>query len=356
MGILNMIRGQLIDVIEWTDNSGKTMVHKYDMNGKEIMMGAQLTVRESQCAIFVNEGQLADIFEPGRYELSTSNMPIMTALKSWKFGFNSPFKSDVYFINTKQFLDMKWGTSNPVMMRDAEFGMIRLRAFGIYSFKVSDPETFLKQVFGTADLFTVDGVEGQIKRTIVSGLSDAIAESKIPALDLAANYEELSQYALKAINPKIAGLGLTLCSFIIENISLPEEVEKSMDKRTSMGVLGNLDQYAKYQAAEAMREAANNDSGSMAGMGAGMGAGAAIGQMFAQSFAAQQQAAPAAAPVPVSQKAGTTACPACGAQIPSGTKFCPECGAKQNASSFCSNCGAAIPQGTKFCPECGTKQ
>lgn len=348
MGILNMIKGQLIDVIEWTDSSSKTMVHKYDMNGKEIMMGAQLTVRESQVAIFVNEGQLADIFEPGRYELQTSNMPILTALKSWKYGFNSPFKADVYFINTKQFLDMKWGTSNPVMMRDAEFGMIRLRAFGIYSFRVSDPETFLKEVFGTSALFTVDGVEGQIKRTLVSGLSDAIAESKIPALDLAANYDELANYALQAINPKLAALGLTLCSFVVENISLPEEVEKSMDKRTSMGVLGNLDQYAKYQAAEAMREAANNDSGSMAGMGVGMGAGAAMGQMFAQAMG--NTAAPAAP-----AKAGAV-CTACGAAIPAGSKFCPECGAKQNAGGFCTACGTAIPAGTKFCPECGAKQ
>ena len=351
MGILDKIKGQLIDVIEWTDNSNKTMVHKYDMNGKEIMMGAQLTVRESQVAIFVNEGQLADVFEPGRYELQTSNMPILTALKSWKYGFNSPFKSDVYFINTKQFLDMKWGTSNPVMMRDAEFGMIRLRAFGIYSFRVSDPETFLKEVFGTSALFTVEGVEGQIKRTLVSGLSDAIAESKIPALDLAANYDEIANYALQAINPKLATLGLTLCSFVIENISLPEEVEKSMDKRTSMGVLGNLDQYAKYQAAEAMREAANNDGNGMAGMGVGMGAGAAMGQMFAQSMGnatAPAAAAPAAQP--------TAVCAACGAQIPAGAKFCPECGAKQNAGAFCTNCGTEIPAGSKFCPECGAKQ
>ena len=318
------------------------------MNGKEIMMGAQLTVRESQAAIFVNEGELADVFGPGRYELSTSNMPILTALKSWKYGFNSPFKSDVYFVNTKQFLDMKWGTSNPVMMRDAEFGMIRLRAFGIYSFKVADPVAFLKEVFGTAELFTVDGVEGQIKRTLVSGLSDAIAESKIPALDLAANYDELASYALKAINPKIAPLGLTLCSFVIENISLPEEVEKSMDKRTSMGVLGNLDQYAKYQAAEAMRDAATNGNG-MAGMGVGMGAGAAMGQMFAQSMNPAQPAAPAA-------PAAGAVCSACGAQIPAGTKFCPECGAKQAAGAFCTACGAQIPAGTKFCPECGAKQ
>jgi membrane protease subunit (stomatin/prohibitin family) len=235
------------------------------------------------------------------------------------------------------------------MMRDAEFGMIRLRAFGIYSFKVSDPKTFLKEVFGTSALFTVDGVEGQIKRTLVSGLSDAIAESKIPALDLAANYDELASFAMQSINPKLASLGLTLCSFVIENISLPEEVEKSMDKRTSMGVLGNLDQYAKYQAAEAMREAANNENGGgMAGMGVGMGAGAAMGQMFAQSL--NNTAAPAA------PAAAGAVCSACGAAIPAGSKFCPECGAKQNAGAFCTNCGKEIPAGTKFCPECGAKQ
>ena len=226
MGIFDILKGQLIDVIEWTDSSNDTMVYKYNMNGKEIMMGAQLTVRESQVAVFVNEGQIADMFAPGRYELQTSNMPIMTALKSWKFGFNSPFKADVYFINTKQFLDRKWGTSNPVMMRDAEFGMIRLRAFGIYSFRVTDAETFLKECFGTSALYKTEGVEGQIKRTLVSGLSDAIAESKIPALDLAANYDELSQYAMTGINAKLAELGLGLASFVIENISLPEEVRR----------------------------------------------------------------------------------------------------------------------------------
>ncbi len=350
MGILDVIKGQLIDVIEWTDNTTNTMVHKYDMNGKEIMMGAQLTVRESQAAVFVNEGQLADIFYPGRYELSTSNMPIMTALKAWKFGFKSPFKSDVYFVNTKQFLDRKWGTSNPVMMRDAEFGMIRLRAFGIYSFKVKDVETFMKQAAGTASLFTVEGVEGQIKRMIVSGLSDAIAESKIPALDLAANYDELGTYAMNAMNPKLAQFGLELCSFVVENISLPEEVEKAMDRRTSMGVVGNLDQYAKFQAAESMREAANNPGGGMAGMGVGMGAAAAMGQMFSQSFAQPGAPAPAAPVAPAAQ----AACPACGARIPAGSKFCPECGAKLGVAA-CPACSAQVAPGAKFCPECGAK-
>ena len=345
----NIVTSQLIDVIEWKDDTQNTMVHRYDMNGKEIMMGAQLTVRESQVAVFVNEGQLADIYQPGRYELSTQNMPIMTALKSWKFGFNSPFKADLYFINTKQFLDRKWGTSNPVMMRDAEFGMIRVRAFGIYAFRVSNPETFLKEVFGTNGMFTVEDVEGQIKRTLVSGLSDAIAESKIPALDLAANYEELSQYSLKALNPKLEALGLTLSSFVIENISLPEEVEKSIDKRTSMGVVGDLNKYTQFQAAEAMREAANNpNGGGFAGMGVGMGAGAAMGQLFNQNMNASQQTAAA--------QPATTPCVACGKPIPVGSRFCPFCGATQAAAgSVCKGCGAEIQPGTKFCPACGQK-
>ena len=347
MGFLGkIIRSQLIDVIEWKDASQDTMVYRYDCEGKEIMMGAQLTVRESQVAVMVNEGQLADVFTPGRYELQTQNMPIMTALKSWKFGFNSPFKAEVYFVNTKQFLDQKWGTSNPVMMRDTEFGMIRLRAFGIYAFAVDDPKVFLKEVFGTNGMYTTEDVTGQIKRTIVSGLSDAIAQSKIPALDLAANYDELGAYALQTLSPRIKSLGLKLTSFVIENISLPEEVEKAMDRRTSMGVVGDLNKYAQFQAAESMRDAANNQNGA-AGMGAGFGAAAMMGQMMNASFTggAQQQQQP-----PV-QAQGQ--CIACGAGIAAGAKFCPECGASQNP--VCKACGAKVAPGAKFCPECGQK-
>ena len=208
MGLFDMVRGQLIDVIEWTDDSGDTLVHKYDMNGKEIMMGAQLTVRESQAAVFVDEGRLADVFGPGRYELTTRNLPVMTALRAWKFGFNSPFKSDVYFVSTRQFMDRKWGTANPVMMRDSEFGMIRVRAFGSFSFRVKDPAAFMREVFGTSSLFTAEGVEGQIRSLAVSALSDAIAESGIPALDLASKYDELSRRALETLAPRVEGLGL----------------------------------------------------------------------------------------------------------------------------------------------------
>ncbi|MBR3743444.1 MAG: SPFH domain-containing protein [Clostridia bacterium] len=334
MGIFSKIAGQLVDVIEWKDDSNDTMVHRYDRNDKEIMNGAQLTVRESQVAIMVNEGQLADVFGPGRYELKTQNMPILTALKSWKYGFNSPFKAEVYFVNTKQFLDQKWGTSNPVMMRDAEFGMVRLRAFGIYSFRVADAAAFLKEAFGTNAYMTVEGVTGQIKRTLVSGLSDAIAQSKIPALDLAANYDELSQYALQSLSPRIASLGLKLESFVIENISLPDEVEKAMDRRTSMGVVGDLNQYTQFQAAEAIRDAANNPNG-MAGLGATMGMGAVMAQTMQGAFNPQAAAAPAqqqAAP----QRA--------------------EAAAPAGETKFCSECGSRIPRTAKFCPECGAKQ
>ena len=353
MGIFDMLKNEAIDVIEWTDSSADTMVHKYNMNGKEIMMGAQLTVREGQTAIFVNEGQLADVFVPGRYELQTSNMPILTKLKSWKYGFNSPFKADVYFINTKQFLDRKWGTTNPVMMRDADFGVIRLRAFGIYAFRVTNPEAFLKEVFGTAALMKTDGVEGQIKRTIVSSLSDAISESKIPALDLAANYTELGEYCLQAVNPKVLPLGLQLTSFVIENISLPEEVEKAMDQKTSMGVIGNMSTFTQYQAAQALGDAANNQNGA-AGMGMGMGAGMSMGQILSQALggmqsgAAQPQAAPAQVPV------SGSFCKECGTQLAAGAKFCHNCGAKV-AASVCPACGEPLPQGAKFCASCGQK-
>ncbi|MBQ8537270.1 MAG: SPFH domain-containing protein [Clostridia bacterium] len=347
----NIIKGQLIDVIEWVDDSRDTIVYKYDMNGKEIMMGAQLTVRESQVAVFMNEGRIADVYAPGRYELTTANMPVMTALQSWKYGFNSPFKADVYFVNTRQFIDMKWGTSNPVMMRDAEFGMIRLRAFGLYSFRVSDPVVFLKEVFGTSPVFSTDDVDGQIKRLIVSGLSDAIAQSKIPALDLAANYDELGSYAMQALNPRLAPMGLALCTFAIENISLPQEVEEAMDRRTSMGVVGDLNRYTQFQAAEAMREAANNNDGggSMAGMGVGMGAAAMMGQMFSQSMQGMQQAQP------MTPKQVGSFCAQCGSSVNPGAKFCSNCGASQGAPK-CSGCGSDLTQGAKFCSNCGQRQ
>ena len=348
MNLINKLRGEFVDIIEWLEDSRTLLAWRFPRYQNEIKQGAQLIVREGQLAIFVYQGQLGDVFGPGTYTLNTQNLPIMSTIQGWKYGFNSPFKAEVYFINTRQFLDLKWGTSNPVMMRDTDFGMIRLRAFGIYSFRVQDPVAFLREVFGTSELFTTEGVEGQVKRLIVSSLSDMLAQSKIPALDLAANYDELSQYMLNAISPRIAPLGLKLDSFVIENISLPEEVEKAMDRRTSMGVVGDMNRYAQFQSAEAIREAANNPGGG-ARLGAGMGAGMAMGQMMHNAFQQPaQQAAPQQAVVP---------CVSCQKPIAPGSRFCPECGAaQQKAAPVCKACNAPLNEGAKFCPACGEQQ
>lgn len=368
MGIMKFIKGELIDIIEWVDDSnGQRIVYRFPDEDREIKMGAQLTVRESQAAIFVNEGQIADVYSPGRYTLTTQNMPVMTTLRSWKYGFESPFKAEVYFVNTRQFTDQKWGTANPIMMRDSEFGMVRLRAFGIYSFRVIDPATFLKEIFGTQAQLDTDGITGHLRRSLVSGLADMLGEDKTPVLDLAANYDELSARAIERLQPRFTALGLKLETFYVENISLPEEVEKVLDKRTSMGVLGDIGRYAQYQTAEAIRDAAQNEGGGLAGAGVGLGAGAAMGKMMNEAFS--QPSVPTAAcpkchqPVP----AGAKFCPACGksmeppkkscvhcgAQIGESAKFCPECGGKQELT--CAQCGNALKPGAKFCPECGTK-
>ncbi|HBQ64631.1 MAG TPA: hypothetical protein DD727_06865 [Clostridiales bacterium] len=360
MGLLNFIKSQFIEVIEWTDSSPDTMVYRFPVLNKEIKMGAKLTVRESQAAIFVNEGQIADIFSPGLHTLSTENLPVLTKLRSWKYGFNSPFKAEVYFVNRRQFTDQKWGTMNPVMMRDPEFGMLRLRAYGIYSFRVADPAAFLKEVFGTAELFTTEGITGHIKRQIISGLSDILAEFAKPAIDLARYYDELSDLAKEKLQDIFAQFGLSLSSFAIENISLPEEVEKVLDKRTSMGVIGDMGKFMQYQAAEALREAAANEGGGLAGAGVGLGAGAAIGQAFAQSMQSMQsmqagmqagmQAQPhqPPQPAPTAQTAQT-------AQPPQPPQTAQPPQPETAAPKFCSQCGASLAERAKFCPMCGEK-
>lgn len=347
MGLFNFMKSQFVEVIEWLDDSQDTMVFRFPVQGQEIKMGAKLTVRESQTAIFINEGKAADVFGPGLYTLSTENLPVLTKLQSWPYGFNSPFKAEVYFFNTKQFTDQKWGTENPIMLRDSEFGMLRLRAFGIFSFRMNNPIVFLQQISGSSGDFTVGSITGQLKRMIVSGLTDLLGELKIPALDLAANYDEISEQALQKLEPKFEVFGLKLESFYVENISLPAEVEQVLDKRTEMGLAGNISQYAQFQAANSIPDAAKNPGG-LAGAGIGLGAGAVMGSAFYQTFNQQQppQAQQPAAP--------SAACIACGAPIASGSKFCPECGASQ-ASPVCKTCGQTLKAGAKFCPECGTK-
>jgi membrane protease subunit (stomatin/prohibitin family) len=353
MGIFDAIRSQFIEVIEWLDDSGNTILYRFPVQGQEIKNGAQLTVRESQAAVFVFQGQIADVFGPGRYTIDGGNTPILTKLGAWKFGFNSPFKAEVYFVNTKQFTDLKWGTSNPVMMRDADFGMVRLRAFGIYSIRVTDPRALIKEVAGKNPNFVTEDIEGLLKRTLVSGFSDSLAESKIAALDLASNYDELSKFIRSKLTDDFKVYGLELTKLVVENISLPAEVEAAMDKRTSMGVIGDVGRYAQFQAADAMRDAAQNPGGG-AGTGAGLGAGFAIGNAMAGAMtnAMNQSKNESAA-------AQKLACPKCGAANLANAKFCTECGAKMETGAQtvpCVKCGAALAAGSKFCNECGTKQ
>lgn len=279
MGLFGAIKSQFIEVIEWKENEKDRIIYQFPVRGNEIKMGAQLTVREGQMAIFVNEGQIADVFEPGRYELSTQNMPILTKLKSWKFGFNSPFKAEVYFVNSTQFTDQKWGTANPIMLRDPEFGPIRLRGFGTFAYRVIDPVTFVKEASGTSDEMTTESITNNMKKQILASITDVIAELKIPALDLATQYDEISEATLKKIMPKFEGFGLKITDLTVQNLSLPPEVEAALDKRTQMGILGNLDQYTKFQAAEAIGNAGNAPAGSFAQMGAGM---ATMGMMMGQ--------------------------------------------------------------------------
>ncbi len=307
MGLLDNIKQQIgsqfIEVIQWLDDTNDSMVYRFPVYNQEIKMGAQLTVRENQAALFINEGKAADLFSPGRYQLTTQNLPILTDLRGWKYGFQSPFRADVYFFNTRLFTDLKWGTTNPVMMRDAEFGMIRLRAFGIYAMKITDPKTFFATVVGTRGLTTQEEITGQLRATILSRLSDAIAESKIAALDIASKYDELSGHGKQILAPEFGAFGLELSKFFIENVSLPEEVEAAIDQRTKLGVLGDrLGQFTQLQAAEAIKTAAANPGG-IAGAGAGLGAGLAIGGAMGGAF---QQAAGAMAPPPAP---GTTAPP-----------------------------------------------
>jgi membrane protease subunit (stomatin/prohibitin family) len=297
MGLFDKITGQFIDVIEWLDESKNTLVYRFPDADNEIKMGAQLTVRESQVAIFINEGKAADVFAPGRYQLSTQNMPILTTLRSWKYGFNSPFKAEVYFCSTRMFTDLKWGTANPVMMRDKDFGMVRIRAFGTYAMKIDDPKVFYDTIVGTQHLTTTDDIITQIRSTIVSKLSDSIAEAGIPAIDLAAKYEELSGEIRKRLAPDFATFGLDLSRFVIENVSLPPEVEAAIDQRSKIGVFGDkMQSYAQMQTAEAIGKAAENPGG-IAGAGVGLGAGVAIGNMMGSAFGqGQQQAPPPPAP------------------------------------------------------------
>ena len=336
MAIRDFLSKQFIDVIHWTEEGEDILAWRYPMQDMEIQNGAKLTVRESQAAGFVNEGRMADVFGPGLYTLNTQNLPLLTNLMNWDKKFESPFKSDVYFFSTRIKTNQRWGTATPITIRDKEFGAVRLRGYGIYSWHVADPRTFHTKVSGTRDVYRVGDIEGQLRNTIVGRMTDAFAESGVAFLDLAANQMELGNKIAEGMKPVFAELGLGLDSFVVENLSLPEELQKMLDTRVGMNMIGDMNRYTQFQVANSMPIAAANEGG-VAGIGAGLGAGLVMGQQMMNAMRPQAPEAPPPMPPPVAGTAGG------GPTVAGETKFCVEC-------------GKSIPRKAKFCPECGGSQ
>jgi len=329
MGLGSFFRKQFIDVIHWTEPEGGILAYRYPMQDMEIQNGAVLTVREGQAAAFVNEGRLADVFGPGRYTLSTETLPLLTNLMHWDKAFQSPFKSDVYFFSTRLQLAQRWGTAQPVTIRDKDFGAVRLRAFGTYAYRLADPALFHTKVSGTRDAYTVADIEPQLRNLVVSRMVDSFAESQVPFLDMAANQMELGQVIAEHLRPSFVDLGLALETFNVENLSLPDELQKRLDERIGMGIIGDLDKYTKFQVGQSIPLAAQNEGGA-AGLGAGLGAGMAMGKAMADAMAPSANSPrPAAEGAAAAPSTETKFCSECGARIPRASKFCAECGAKQ---------------------------
>lgn len=297
MGLFSKLFHEFVDVIEWLDSTNDTMVYRFERYGNEIKYGAKLIVRESQFAVFVNEGEVADVLGPGTYQLETKNLPLLTTLQNWHHGFQSPFKAEVYFCNARRFTDLKWGTKQPLMIRDSEFGGMRVRAFGNYSVRITDPLKFIQEIVGTDGLFTTDEVSNQLRNLITSQFASVVGSSGIPVLDMAANYDQLGDYLTSRISPEFAEYGLELTKLLVENISLPPSVAEALDKRTSMGMTGNLDRFLQYQTGVAMETAAGN-SGGGASEGIGMGVGLAMANRMNDSFGGGAQSSSAPPPVP----------------------------------------------------------
>ena len=334
MSLRDFISKQFIDVIDWVEPEDGILAYRYPMQDREIQNGGKLTVRDSQLAVFINEGKLADAFDPGLYTLNTQTLPILTYLKNWDKAFQSPFKSDVYFFSSRIQTDQHWGTQNPITIRDKEFGAVRLRGFGIYSYHVSDAKTFYSKVSGTRDVYRVADLEGQLRNTIIAKMTDTFAASQIPFLDMAANQGVMADKIKERVAPAFSDYGLTLDSFVVENLSLPEELQKVLDQRISMNIVGDMGRYTQYQVAQAIPIAAGNEGGGAVGVGAGLGAGVAMGQamMDAVKSATASTSTPSAggaAPVAAGAATDTKFCQECGKPIPRSSKFCPECGKPQ---------------------------
>jgi len=333
MSLRDFLSKQFIEVVQWTESDQDTLAWRFPMQDMEIMNGGKLTVRESQAAAFINEGRVSDIFGPGLYTLNTQNLPLLTDLMNWDKKFQSPFKSDVYFFSTRLKTDQRWGTATPITIRDKEFGAVRIRGYGIYSWHIDNPRIFYTKVSGTRELFKVADIEGQLRNTIVSRMTGAFAESGVPFLDMAANQSELGGKIGEGLKPMFADLGLALDSFVVENLSLPEELQKMLDTRVGMNMIGDMGRFTQFQVANSMPiAAANEGGGGVAGIGVGLGAGMAMAQQMVNSMNPGGGGAPAPAAPAKSAPAGgaeTKFCVECGKSIAKRAKFCPECGGSQ---------------------------
>jgi membrane protease subunit (stomatin/prohibitin family) len=342
---MSFLSKQFIDVIQWTEPEDGILAYRYPMEDMEIQNGGKLTVRDSQLAVFVNEGRIADVFAPGLYTLNTQTLPILTYLMNWDKAFKSPFKSDVYYFSTRLQTNQRWGTATPITIRDREFGAVRMRGYGIYAYKIGDPKLFYQKLSGTRDVYQVPDLEGQLRNTIVARMTDSFAQSSVPFLDMAANQAALGQKIVEAVKPSFAELGLSLENFVVENISLPDELQNMLDQRISMNMIGDMGKYTQFQVAQSMPIAAANEGGGAAGIGVGLGAGLTMANSMmnamkpGQTTPGEQSSPPAGGPAP---SAGPVA-PAAPAAPATETKFC-------------TNCGNKIPRASKFCPECGTAQ
>jgi membrane protease subunit (stomatin/prohibitin family) len=307
MGLMDFIKKQFIDIIQWTESSDGTLAWRFPMADMEIQYGASLTVRESQMAVFVNEGKIADVFGPGMYKLTTQTIPVLTYLKNWDKLFESPFKSDVYFFSTRQQVDQKWGTPQPITIRDKDFGAVRLRAFGNYSFRIADPKLFHTEISGTRDSYGVGDLDGQLRGLVLQNISNAIASSGIPFLDLASNQLMFAKALTDQLAPEFAKIGLKLEVMTVQNVSLPEELQKILDQKIGMGMVGNdMGKFMQYQTAQAIpkfAESAGDGGGGIAGSAMGLGAGVALGQVLAQNLQAGLQGGTAQTDAAVAQGA-----------------------------------------------------
>ena len=352
MSLKDFVSKQFIKVIHWTEDDDDTLAYRYPMQDMQISTGAQLTVRESQMALFVNEGRCADVFGPGLYTLNTRTLPVLTNLMNWDKAFQDPFKSDVYFFSTRQKTAQRWGTATPITIRDKDFGAVRVRGYGIYAWHIADPRLFQTKLSGTREVYELAEIEPQLRETIVGRMSNAFADSGIPFLDMAANLVAVGEKIREAVTPVFAELGIAVDSFVVENLSLPEELQKRLDERVGMNMLGNMQQYTQFQAAQSLPIAAANEGGGFAAIGAGLAAGVGMGGVMMNAMSpalgapgqppspATPASAPQAAPAPV---ASVAAAPVAAAGAAAETKFC-------------FNCGSKIPRVAKFCAECGTSQ